>query len=95
VDAAALVDNPRQVAGAFRRDGLVKVKRILPADVAEAVCKRVHEELASRRAEGDSTYFGDVYGYEADISITSYSLYSSSSSCSSCMHERTLGSGGI
>ncbi|CAK9052731.1 unnamed protein product [Durusdinium trenchii] len=64
VDAAALVDNPRQVAGAFRRDGLVKVKRILPADVAEAVCKRVHEELASRRAEGDSTYFGDVYGYE-------------------------------
>jgi len=64
VDAAALAENPRQVAAAFRRDGLVRVKQILSHEVAEAVCSRVHEELHARKSEGDSSYFGDVYGYE-------------------------------
>ena len=33
----------------------------------QAVCSRVHKELHARKSEGDSSYFGDVYGYEADL----------------------------
>ncbi|CAE7757710.1 rpl5 [Symbiodinium pilosum] len=64
VDASSLPDHAREAATAFGRDGLVRIKNILPVEVAEALCARVREELKQRRHEGDAVYFGDVYGYE-------------------------------
>lgn len=63
-DALVLVAS--EVGAAFSRDGLLRVRGILPVHVAQAVCQRVHEELAARK--GDASYFGDVYGYEVGTS---------------------------
>ncbi|CAJ1360419.1 unnamed protein product, partial [Effrenium voratum] len=64
VDAASVAENSRQVAAAFKRDGLAVVRQILPPAVAEALCSRVDAELRARQSEGDDSYFGNVYGYE-------------------------------
>eukprot|EP00439_Symbiodinium_sp_Y106_P083663 s1539_g23.t4 len=64
VEASRLPDHAREVAAAFSRDGLVRIKNVLPVEVAEALCCRVQSELEQRRCDGDPTFFGDVYGYE-------------------------------
>ncbi|CAE7228610.1 rpl5 [Symbiodinium sp. CCMP2592] len=64
VEASRLPDHAREVAAAFSRDGLVRIKNVLPVEVSEALCCRVQSELEQRRYEGDPTFFGDVYGYE-------------------------------
>lgn len=63
----------RSCRGATTSSGLLVLQLccflMLPlgGTTVQAVCSRVHEELHARKSEGDSSYFGDVYGYEADL----------------------------
>mmetsp|Transcript_58198 Transcript_58198/g.165481 ORF Transcript_58198/g.165481 Transcript_58198/m.165481 type:complete len:307 (-) Transcript_58198:94-1014(-) len=56
--------SPRDCGHRLQRDGLLHVQGALGPATAEALEVFVGQELARRREDGNTNWFGDVYGYE-------------------------------